>query len=200
MSADQSPSFTSSQGKRKLQAPSSKSRQSSISDLLRKASDSAPKRQRIDSNERNNMDHYGGLQTSPNFQNMKATTNFQPHMGAKTLVIKNLRKTPRTDVDTYYARTWAQLDSCLTNVFAGKQPQQSLEQLYKGVEDTCRQGRAEKLYKQLSERCETHLYTVVLPSIITVGSSSDVEILRKVFNAWQTWGSQLVCISIFRVT
>ena len=113
-------------------------------------------------------------------------------MGAKTLVIKNLRKTPRTDVDTYYTRTWAQLDSCLTHIFAGKQTQQSLEQLYKGVEDTCRQGRAEKLYKQLSERCETHLHTVVLPSISIVGSSSNVEVLRNVFNAWQTWSAQLV--------
>lgn len=193
MSADQSPSFTSSQNKRKLQSSSSKSRQSSISDLLRKANDPAPKRQRIDTKEnQHDMNHHGGLQTPSNIHSMKVGSNFQPHMGAKTLVIKNLRKTPRTDADTYYAKAWNQLNCCLTSIFEGRQPQQSLEQLYKGVEDTCRQGRAEKLYKQLSERCETHLHTDVLPRISTVGSSSDVEILRNVFNAWQTWSAQLV--------
>lgn len=47
----------------------------------------------------------------------KGPSNFQPHSGAKRLVIKNLR-TPSSlkDVDKYYDVTWNGLDEALTSV------------------------------------------------------------------------------------
>ncbi|KAK4249891.1 Cullin family-domain-containing protein [Corynascus novoguineensis] len=99
----------------------------------------------------------------------------QPHLGARKLVIKNLRpatspKTPptaslsssssapttssSTSVEAYYARIHADLDAALTSIFAGRPTAQPMERLYRGVEDICRKGDAPELTDRLRARCE----------------------------------------------
>jgi len=47
----------------------------------------------------------------------RGPSNFQPHSGAKRLVIKNLRTSSSLkDVDKYYEDTWNGLDAALTSV------------------------------------------------------------------------------------
>ncbi|KAK4106022.1 Cullin-domain-containing protein [Parathielavia hyrcaniae] len=95
----------------------------------------------------------------------------QPHLGARKLVVKNLRPSPTlsapstsgpttttspsstaaaattattttpSPVDAYYARIHAELDSALSCIFVGKPTAQPLERLYRGVEDVVRRGK-----------------------------------------------------------
>jgi hypothetical protein len=218
MSADQHDSSDRIQEKRKSlhldfsgSSLSKEPRQSSIEELLTSPHDQPrnserhlSKRQKTDSQTTIHLPsamstHGRPLADSRMDFRSRTTSNFQPHMGAKTLVIKNLRTTPRTDVGEYYTKTWAQLNSCLTSIFEERQVQQSLEQLYKGVEDTCRQGGGEKLFKQLRDRCEAHLSETVLPTINYDPSVDNIEALRKVLSAWKTWEKQLVRLTCLNV-
>lgn len=120
---------------------------------------------------------------------------FQPHAGAKKLVIKNLRSPGGgrdAQIEQYYARTERDLDEGLGAVFAGRKPAVPLERLYRGVEDVCRKGNAEKVYRMLMKRVERHLQTVVLPRIGKAGDASEVDLLRSVLGEWKTWNSQTV--------
>lgn len=56
-------------------------------------------------------------------------SNFQPHTGAKRLVIKNLRTTSPNDREQYFKKTWDELDDALASVFSNKQPESPLEVL-----------------------------------------------------------------------
>ena len=118
---------------------------------------------------------------------------FQPYTGAKKLVIKNLRAPSSRDaqVEEYYARTERELQDALGAVFAGTRPAVPQERLYRGVEDVCRRGNAEKVYTMLAARVEAHLQTVVLPRIRRGGNSS-LEVLRSVLGEWKTWNAQAV--------
>ncbi|KAJ4153396.1 hypothetical protein LMH87_009885 [Akanthomyces muscarius] len=121
---------------------------------------------------------------------------FQPHAGAKKLVIKNLRSPGNRDaqIEQYYARAEKDLDDGLGAIFAGRKPAVPLERLYRGVEDVCRKGNAEKVYRMLMKRVEKHLQSVVLPRIGKAGDASEVDILRNVLVEWKTWNSQTVLI------
>ncbi|KAH8910291.1 putative nuclear pore complex subunit Nup192 [Coniochaeta sp. PMI_546] len=130
----------------------------------------------------------------------KRPSAFQPHSGAKKLVIKNLRVSTPTrsaSVEDYYSRTWRELDDALTAVFAGRQPAQPLEKLYRGVEDICRKGEAEKLGEMLQARCEEYLGKEVLARIRSDGggpNADSVVMLRAVLAHWKRWSQQLTLI------
>ena len=122
-------------------------------------------------------------------------SNFQPHCGAKRLVIKNLRTTARKDVDAYYDRTWNDLDSALTAIFKRDQPISPLEVLCRGVEATCRRGRAEGLSLHLKGRCKTYLEKNLLPIIESHAGPNNVDALRAVHKHWTLWNEQSVSTS-----
>jgi cullin-4 len=121
-------------------------------------------------------------------------SNFQPHTGAKRLVIKNLRTTSRNDAEKYYEKTWKELDDALTSVFANKQPIAPLEVLCRGVEATCRRGRSQELYAHLERRCQAHIKDELLPQIKKQAGSNAVDTLRTVQRVWGLWKDQLVCL------
>ncbi|KAL2257966.1 hypothetical protein VTK26DRAFT_8899 [Humicola hyalothermophila] len=102
----------------------------------------------------------------------------QAHLGARKLVVKNLRPTPcptspsapvkssspsssssPSPVDAYYAAIYAELDAALSAIFAGRPTARPMERLYRGVEDVCRRGRdhARDLTERLRRRCEDWL-------------------------------------------
>lgn len=130
----------------------------------------------------------------------KRPAAFQPHAGAKKLVIKNLRAptpTRTAGVEEYYTRTWRELDQALSEVFAGRQPTQPYERLYRGVEDLCRKGEGEKLGESLRDRCEKYIEGEVLPQIRNdaAGQGADnVVMLRVVLEHWKRWSKQLALI------
>ncbi|KAK2754532.1 hypothetical protein FQN54_006933 [Arachnomyces sp. PD_36] len=126
-------------------------------------------------------------------------SNFTPHTGAKKLVVKNLRAIPRLNQESYFEKVWGQLDAALTAIFSDKKPTHSLEELYKGAENVCRQGRAAPLSQKLSEKCKEYISGSLRESILEKSDGGDdIDALRIVIDAWSTWNSRLVTIrSIF---
>lgn len=120
-----------------------------------------------------------------------APSAFQPYSGARKLVIKNLRA-PSPHVDAYYARTEAELDGALAAVLAGRRPAVPLERLYRGVEDMCRRGSADKVYAMLTGRVQAHLRAVVLPRVARARAASNLDVLRSLLAEWKTWNAQAV--------
>ncbi|KAJ5782392.1 hypothetical protein N7457_004166 [Penicillium paradoxum] len=131
-------------------------------------------------------------------QNMNPNSrqsNFSPHTGAKKLVVKNLRAGPRLNQDSYFDKVWSQFDAALTAIFDGKKPESSLEELYKGGENVCRQDRAALLAKKLQARCKEFVSGNMRTNLATrAGGSTDVDTLRAVIEAWSTWHTKLVTV------
>jgi cullin 4 len=119
-------------------------------------------------------------------------SNFQPHAGAKRLVIKNLRTTSTKSVDEYYDRIWSELDAALTSVFNRTQPNTPLEVLCRGVEAICRRGQAERLFTHLKDRCKGYLEKQLLPDLEKQSGTSNVDALRAVQRYWTVWNEQSV--------
>jgi hypothetical protein len=135
-----------------------------------------------------------GPETGPSASHAHARqNNFTPHTGARKLVVRNLRKEPRLDQDSYFDKVWAQLDAALTAIFDNKTPDNSLEELYKGGENVCRQDRADLLAKNLRRRCKDFVDGKMRQSLLEKAkSTSDVDTLRAVMEAWDSWHSKLV--------
>ena len=128
----------------------------------------------------------------------KPRSAFQPQNGPKKIVIKNLRPPSRASLDSYYARTLQELDDALNAILARQQPKQPFETLYRGVEDTCRNGKSEELYNRLRWRCDEYLSVDLLNSIKAEGGSSNVDMLRSVHKHWLIWEAQFTTIrSVF---
>jgi cullin-4 len=120
--------------------------------------------------------------------------NIQPQIGIRKLVIKNLRREPRENLKDHYDRIWKQVSDALVAVFAGQEPKQPLERLYRDVEDICRNGQAEALFQHLNSSCNQYLETSLLPHIssqVHTGSSM-VETLRIVHKGWEMWSTRSV--------
>jgi hypothetical protein len=123
-------------------------------------------------------------------------SNFTPHTGAKRIVVKNLRAAPRLNQEEYFETTWGQLDAALTAIFTETKPKHSLEELYKGVENVCRQGRARVLSKKLEVKTKDHMFGALRKALVDKsGDGDDIDMLRAVVEAWSTWNSRLVCVS-----
>ena len=119
--------------------------------------------------------------------------NFTPHTGARKLVVKNLRRAPRASPEQYINRVWEQLDAGLSAIFADEKLPYSLEELYRGVENLCRQDRAPILFEKLLEKCKHNVTTRVKePLVAEASSKDDVELLRAVVEAWSRWNTRLV--------
>ena len=114
------------------------------------------------------------------------------HLGAKKLVVRNLKTSPRSDPSHYCRETIAKLDAALTAIFNGQRPALSNEELYRGAENICKLNRAEDLAKRLLERCKNHVNIDFYNRIVQDTSRSNVDTLKSVTEAWETWKQQLV--------
>lgn len=120
---------------------------------------------------------------------------FGANSGAKRLVVKNLRTGPRLNHEPYLEKIWARLDVALTEIFEGKQPTVSLEELYKGAENLCRQEQSSQLAQQVQRRSKDYVSTVLRNQVVArTAGLTDVDTLRAVVQAWKKWHSQLVCV------
>ncbi|KAI2789890.1 hypothetical protein POX_d05389 [Penicillium oxalicum] len=120
--------------------------------------------------------------------------NFSPHSGAKKLVVKNLRAGPRANHEQYFDKTWAQLDAALSAIFDGKKDI-SLEELYKGAENICRQEKAALLAKKVQERCKNYVAGMLRDNLVErAKGGTDVDTLRAVIEAWSAWHLRLITV------
>jgi cullin-4 len=120
---------------------------------------------------------------------------FSPHTGAKKLVVKNLRSGPRLNQDSYFEKVWSQSEAALTAIFDDRKPESSLEELYKGGENVCRQGRAALLARKLQSRCKEEFVSGNIRKnlLSRAEGSTDIDTLRAVIEAWSAWHAKLVC-------
>lgn len=113
--------------------------------------------------------------------------------GPKKLVVKNFRKTPRSDPEKYINEVSSQLDAALSAILADEKLPHSNEELYRGAENLCRQGRAPQLYKSLREKCQQGIEMYIAKPLLAKASTlDDVELLGAVMEAWATWNIRLV--------
>ncbi|KAF2156570.1 Cullin-domain-containing protein [Myriangium duriaei CBS 260.36] len=117
-----------------------------------------------------------------------------PHIGAKKLVVKNLKKQSDWNPDEYFNSTWVRLDDALNKVFSGGQSTLPLEDLYRCVENLCRQGKASAVNSRLNEHLVKHLKGTVLTGLRLRSAQDEVSTLRAVLSAWSTWTSQVTII------
>jgi hypothetical protein len=123
------------------------------------------------------------------------TVAFAPHQGPKKLVVKNLRTAPRSDPEQYFEKVWGQLDVSLAAIFKDERLPHSREELYKGAENVCRQGKAAETYKRLRERCKTFMSEGVRQELKSKAyGSSDTDMLKASVSAWTKWTTQLQTI------
>ena len=122
-------------------------------------------------------------------------SNTSSQTGPKRLEVKNARLNSKTDPDEYFNQVWVKLDATLSAIMANEKIAYPLEELYKGVEILCRQGRAPLLFKHLGEKCKQGLISLYERPLMELASRvgcSDVEILRAVVESWSRWNAQTV--------
>ena len=124
--------------------------------------------------------------------NVVRPTNFTPSTGKK-LVVKNLKKTSKSNPDHYYGQMLGQLHAALDTILNHETQTYSMEELYKGVESICRQRKAEPLFQELQGRCKKHISGTVKNELLrNLGTEQGTDVLQLVTNAWATWKAQLV--------
>ena len=122
-----------------------------------------------------------------------------PRTGPEKIVVKSLKNVPKVDPNEYYNIVWKRLEASLSAIFADEMLPYSNEELYRGVEIVCRQGKAEDLYKNLRNACKVNvLHNVKEPLIQQSGNDNTVAVLQSVVQAWSRWNKQLETLrSIF---
>jgi hypothetical protein len=115
--------------------------------------------------------------------------------GARKLQVKNLREANKGKSEKYFNTTWESLDKALEAVFQKEKVQESMEVLYRGVENLCRLNKAPELFERLKKRLEDYVSTELKPKILEDVQDNDIETARLINFAWTQWEKQLVAIS-----
>ena len=126
-------------------------------------------------------------------------TTIGPHTGPKKLYVKGLKNDPKVKPDEYYNTVWERLEASLSAIFTDGKLPYSNEELYRGVENVCRQGKAADLFKKLEHACHQNILNNVKEDL-TRRSNNDnaVFVLESVVEAWSRWNKQLETLrSIF---
>lgn len=145
------------------------------------------------------------ITTSPNGSPVRNKFNgvrpppIGPQTGPKKLKVKGLKPASNADRDEYYNTVWKRLEASLSAIFADEKLPYSNEELYRGVEIVCRQGKAPDLYAKLKKKCSWNvLHEINEPLIGMTGNDDAVAVLQSVVQAWSRWSKQLETLrSIF---
>ncbi|KAK9462049.1 Cullin family-domain-containing protein [Lipomyces oligophaga] len=108
-------------------------------------------------------------------------------------------------LEQYFDSVWIALDNALGMIWANGQIQGSFEALYRGVENLCREGKAEELWDHLKVRMQKHIwddfckeslipYAESLTQVENTFDSNTNEMAARVVDTWQLWGSQLTIV------
>ncbi|THZ60388.1 Cullin-domain-containing protein [Aureobasidium pullulans] len=198
------------------QPPASLGRQQSIQNLFADqasaaaspstATDSSPNRKKVKNqpfNMQSDMYSFSSKVIGGNLPAATSTTRrtpgrlnkgFTPKAGTTKLVVKTLKPQPAWDGNKYFEDTWAQLDRALNVIFTQAPVDFSMEELYRGVENLCRQKRAEEIYVKLSSKCKAHVRGPVKTSLLSKQKQSNVQVLDDVLGAWTAWSKQMTVI------
>ncbi|KAK0933755.1 hypothetical protein LTR29_014688 [Friedmanniomyces endolithicus] len=119
---------------------------------------------------------------------------FSAHTGTKKLVVKNLKINSTWDSRAYLGKIWGQLDEALAIIFEDGKDGFSKEDLYRGVENVCRQGGASTLFSRLDSRCRQHVERDMREPLLEKAGSDNVTVLKAVLAEWTRWKQQMMII------
>jgi cullin-4 len=125
--------------------------------------------------------------------NMHASS-FSAGGGPKRMHVKNFRPARKVDPKVFFEQTWGKVHGALDTVFAQGEIDFSLEELYRGVENLCRQGMAADVCERLVKKCRAYVGGDLRGRVMDMAGRRDVDVLRGCLAAWGVWMEQMVCL------
>jgi cullin-4 len=113
------------------------------------------------------------------------------------MLVKNFKLARKVDPKVFLDQTWSKIDAALDIVFTNGEINFSLEELYRGVENLCRQGLAKDVCERLVVKSKEHITSTLKAKVKDTVGRKDVDVLRATLQAWATWGAQMVCLSMY---
>jgi dynamin-like GTPase MGM1, mitochondrial len=112
--------------------------------------------------------------------------------GPKRMLVKNFRPARKVDPKVFLEQTWGKVEGALDTVFAQGEIDFSLEELYRGVENLCRQGMAGDVCERLVKKCRGYVGGELRGKVTDMAGRKDVDVLRGCLGAWGVWMDQMV--------
>jgi cullin-4 len=129
----------------------------------------------------------------------KAAPNMHANSGPKRLLVKNFKPTRKVDPKVFLDQTWQKIEKALDTIFHQDAIDFSLEELYRGVENVCRQNMAKDVKERLIAKCKDYVGGSLKAKVKESLGRTNVDVLRATLQAWATWNSQMVTILLIRV-
>jgi cullin-4 len=123
----------------------------------------------------------------------KTAPNMHATGGPKRLLVKNFKPTRKVDPKVFLDQTWQKIEKALDTIFAQGAIDFSLEELYRGVENVCRQGMAKDVKERLVAKCKDYVGGSLTAKVKESLGRGNVEVLRATLQAWGVWNDQVVC-------
>ncbi|KAH7083594.1 Cullin family-domain-containing protein [Paraphoma chrysanthemicola] len=121
----------------------------------------------------------------------KAAPSMHASGGPKRLLVKNFKPTRKVDPRVFLDQTWHKIDKALDTIFAQGAIDFSLEEMYRGVENVCRQGMAKDIKERLVAKCKDYVGGSLKAKVKQSLGRTNVEVLRATLHAWATWNEQV---------
>jgi hypothetical protein len=122
----------------------------------------------------------------------KAAPNMHATGGPKRLLVKNFKPTRKVDPKVFLDQTWQKIEKALDTIFAQEAIDFSLEELYRGVENVCRQGMAKDVKERLVVKCKDYVGGSLTAKVKESVGRGSIEVLRATLQAWAVWNEQVV--------
>ncbi|KAH8725757.1 Cullin family-domain-containing protein [Phaeosphaeriaceae sp. PMI808] len=121
----------------------------------------------------------------------RVAPNIHANGGPKRLLVKNFKPTRKVDPRAFLEQTWEKMEKALDTIFAQEAIDFSLEELYRGVENVCRQGMAKEVKERLVAKCKDYVAGSLEAKVKESLPRGDVEVLRATLQAWALWNAQV---------
>ena len=129
------------------------------------------------------------------------TTPLRPQ--TRKITIKNLKTTPDSVPAAYFQQTTCKLQRAVTTILTEGNLVDSLEELYRGVENLVRENKGGELYAMLQENCRTFVAETMKNNVergitgsVGIGGDGGVRAVECIESSWAKWTSQLVSSSL----
>ncbi|EMD87811.1 hypothetical protein COCHEDRAFT_73161 [Bipolaris maydis C5] len=121
----------------------------------------------------------------------KAAPNLHGNSGPKRLVVKNFKPVRKVDPRAFLDQTWQKVEKALDTIFEQGNIEFSLEELYRGVENVCRQDMARDIKERLTTKCRDYVRDSLEAKVKESLGKTSVDVLRTTLHAWALWNSQM---------
>ncbi|KAJ4990870.1 ubiquitin ligase subunit [Stagonosporopsis vannaccii] len=121
----------------------------------------------------------------------KTAPNVGANTGPKRLMVKNFRPTRKVDPKAFLEQTWQKIEAALDTIFKQGEIDFSLEELYRGVENLCRQNMARDVKERLIKKCKENVGGAMKTKVKESLARTNTDVLRVTLQAWSTWHDQV---------